>query len=196
MKVNDCCLGFIVSVQRTKRAAPFHQVECLKKSTTGLHFICFLCSERWRRTDSNVDGFLTIWRMFMRLISLNKTVYPPPPLTGSRQIPGGCRNHLARVLQRHRRHQGFGPLVEKSHLQGDLQTGQRRPWRIQDILLFVGPCGSSQQPGTRIIWSFLVVNCSEPRCWIITHFVAPLIYTYQFTPSLKCFFVIVFSRPL
>lgn len=117
-----------------------------------------LVSERRLRTDSHVECLLTIRRMLMRLISLNKTVhpFPPPHFTGSRQIPGGGWDHLARVLQRHRRHQGFGPLVEKSHLQGDLQTGQRRPGRIQDILLFVGRRGSPQQPVTY----HLILSCS------------------------------------
>lgn len=57
MKVNDCCLGFIVSVQRTKRAAPFHQVECLKKSTTGLHFICFFAQR-------DGSGQIRMWTAF------------------------------------------------------------------------------------------------------------------------------------
>lgn len=174
MKVNDCCLVFIVYVQRTKTAAPFHQVECLKNRATSLHFMFLSVFMFWREGGGQVwtlTAFSPLEECYWDWFHSIKQ-FTSPLLTGSRQIPGGCWNHLARVLQRHCRRQGFGPLVEKSHLQGDLQTGQWRPRRIQDILLFVGQRGSSQQPGTCIIWSFLVVNCSEHRCWTISHFVA------------------------
>lgn len=54
--------------------------------------------------------------------------FSPP---GSRAIPGGGPGDAPRVLQRHRGWKGRGPVLEKGHLQSDLQTGQRSSRGLQ-----------------------------------------------------------------
>lgn len=57
--------------------------------------------------------------------------------SGSRQISGGCWNHASGVLRRHLSVQRLRPLLEKSHLQGHLQTGQWRSRRLQVTLVHI-----------------------------------------------------------